>query len=437
MSILSRVRNWSAEQVKGLIDHYPAAAVALDPFQFYQRGLDLSVLDNSGPVASCEGGLDAYAQAMAQMRLQHMRQKGQAHEIIRESAVSRVLHTPNGYQTRSDFFNVVTRRLMSEGNGYAVAERDRYGRIIALHPVMAPHCQPYVDEESKAIFYSVSNNPLAPFDHGMLIPQRDVLHIKLYTPYHPLRGVSPLTYAALAMRANHALSAHQAAFFANMARPSFLLQTDEKLNETQVTQLRTAWKDQTTKLNSGQVPILTHGFKAQQLGITSQDAELVAAFRMTVEDIGRALRIPAPLMGVETTYNNAEQLIGFWLSNGLGFVINHIEQALAKFFELPQTQSIEFTTEDLMRVDFVNRVKSATDGIQGGLFSPNEARAKFNLPAVEYGDEPRLQAQTVPLSQVAMTPALSAPSAPSAPSAVEEDEKSNLVYLELAKEINA
>jgi hypothetical protein len=52
-------------------------------------------------------------------------------------------------------------------------------------------------------------------------------------------------------------------------------------------------------------------------------------------------------------------------------------------------------------------------GVQGGVFSPNEARAEEDLPAVAYGDEPRVQVQVQPLSAAAATPA--APAAPAAP----------------------
>lgn len=452
--LIRRAGNELRARIKQLIDPYPVGAVSRDPWQFWQKGYDGQFYADQS-VAAAEGGLDAYAQAIAQMGVGHVKHVGQAHKPIANSEFSELLRNPNGYQTRSDFMNSIARRLMSAGNGYAVAERDRYGRIIALHPVLAPHCEAYADETSKDIFYSVSGNPLAPFEHGMLIPQRDVFHVKLYAPYHPLRGVSPLTYAALAMTANRSLAMHQANFFTNMTRPSFLLQTDEKLSADQMRQLRAAWDDQAAGMNSGRVPILSFGLKAQQLGISSQDAQLVQAFKMTVEDIGRALRIPAPLMGIDATYNNTEQLIGFWLSNGLGFVINHIEQALSKFFDLPANESIEFVTEDLMRVDYTSRVSSATAGILGGLFSPNEARSKFNLPAVEFGDEPRLQAQVIPLSQVGNIPdSLPTPDVPdSAPVAPDEEpeqdqesdpaeppddeEKAALAYMRIKKVMGA
>ena len=44
-------------------------------------------------------------------------------------------------------------------------------------------------------------------------------------------------------------------------------------------------------------------------------------------------------------------------------------------------------------------------GVQGGVFSPNEARNLEGLNSVEYGNEPRVQMQVVPLSAAADIPA--------------------------------
>ena len=110
-----------------------------------------------------------------------------------------------------------------------------------------------------------------------------------------------------------------------------------------------------------------------------------------------------------------------WLSSGLGFMLEHIERSFAKFFKLPQDEIANFDVAGLLRTDFENRINGLTKGILGGLYSPNEARAQEGLPAVEFGDEPRVQAQVVPLSQVQMTPAADTP--PAAPVAVEDEER--------------
>ena len=94
-----------------------------------------------------------------------------------------------------------------------------------------------------------------------------------------------------------------------------------------------------------------------------------------------------------------------------------MELALDSLFELPENQFIAFDAEALLRADFLARVDALTKGISGGLFSPNEARFKEGLEAKEGGDEPRVQAQVVPLSFAYKTPAPAAPTAPVSPSA--------------------
>jgi len=411
MNLLQTVKTWLGGRT---LDGYPTAAVSRDAWQFWQRGFDRDQ-QRSGAVAAAEGGIDAYVQSIAQLPAAHYRRNDNGgKEVVTTSALSRILRNPNKYQTASDFKSFMVRQLLTTGNAYAVATRNARYEVDSLHPVYSMQIEPLIDRETKEYFYHLRANPLAPFDDdgNYVAPARDVLHIKLYTPSHPLKGVSPLTYATMAMASNSALSAHMATFFANMSRPSMILSTDAVLNGDQMQRLRAAWEEQSTRMSSGHTPILSNGIKAQQLSLSSQDAQLVDAFRLTVEDIARALRIPLPMMGIATTYSSTEQLISFWLSSGLGYMVNHIEVAIDKFFDLPADEFVEFDTDTLLRTDFSARIDGLTKGILGGLFSPNEARAKMELPAVEFGDEPRVQAQVVPLSMVEMTQA--APSAPAA-----------------------
>ena len=52
-----------------------------------------------------------------------------------------------------------------------------------------------------------------------------------------------------------------------------------------------------------------------------------------------------------------------------------------------------------------DRIESLARGVQGGIFAPNEARNSEGLESVAFGDEPRVQQQVVPLSQVGKIPA--------------------------------
>jgi hypothetical protein len=65
----------------------------------------------------------------------------------------------------------------------------------------------------------------------------------------------------------------------------------------------------------------------------------------------------------------------------------------------------EFSTDALLRSDQKDRIEALVRGVQGGVFSPNEARNLEGLDSVEYGGEPRVQMQVVPLSAAANIPA--------------------------------
>jgi hypothetical protein len=51
----------------------------------------------------------------------------------------------------------------------------------------------------------------------------------------------------------------------------------------------------------------------------------------------------------------------------------------------------EFDTGVLLRSAQKDRIDALVRGVQGGVFSPNEARNLEGLDSVEYGDEPRVQ----------------------------------------------
>ena len=374
------------------------------PWQWWQMNLKPGGGGESATVNAC---VNAYAQTIAQLPGGHFEQspKGDPTKVT-TSALSRLLRWPNAYQTRSDFMLNAVTDIMFSGNAYAWAERNDRLEVSAFHLMPARSTTPYVDQESRAIFYALGDNPVAgAIDY--LVPARDVLHIRGRTRQgDPLRGVSPITWAAMAQAANVAISGTQAAFFNNASQPSGVLVSDQAMTKDQMTRLREAWREHATGVAQGDVPILGGGLKWVPMGITAQDAQLVDAFGMTVADIARAFGVPLPIIGdlSNATFNNVEQLIALWLSTGLGFWVEHIETAFDKFFNLPANQYVELDTDTLLRTAFKDRIEGLTAAITGGLYSPNEARRKEGLGEVKFGDEPRVQAQVVPLSQVDKTP---------------------------------
>jgi HK97 family phage portal protein len=346
---------------------------------------------------------------------------------VTTSALSRILRKPNSYQTISDFLLNLTQSLYSEGNAYALALRNDRFEISELH-LMDPRSSGARVAQTGDVFYALSGNEIvermlgtAGVDKRLLdfVPARDVLHVKLKTRRSdPLKGESPMLSAAMDEAASNAMARQALAFYANQSRPSGVLQSDMVLTPTQMQDLRRYWDEQSKGLNAGGVPILSAGLKFQPMASTARDSQLAEIIGYTDKRIASVYRVPLPILNLsgEGPQGSTETLMQFWKATGLGFAINHIEEALGKtfgLFGLPD-EYLEFDTSALLRSAFKDRVDAYASGVIGGIFAPNEARAEFEYSAVKDGDEPRVQQQVVPLSFWGQKP----PQAPAAPPAL-------------------
>jgi len=356
-----------------------------------------------------EACVSAYSQTVAMCPGDHWRSNDKGgRDRITTSALARILREPNDYQSISDFLLNTVRDLYLYGNSYALALRnDRY-EIDELHPMRAQQCYPQIAPDG-SIFYSLAGNFIIENRLGEeflpYVPARDVLHIKLHTNEraadYPLVGVTPLLSAAMDIAASDAVKAQQLNLFLNQGKPSIVLTTDILLEKDQTYALRDRFKEQTTGPNAGGVAVLSGGLKPVPLTMTARDAQIADILKMTDQDIALVFRIPFALLGITgTPASAAEALMHEWIASGLGFCLNHVEEAFGQAFNLKgqPDEYVEFDTEALLRSAFKDRISALKEGVLGGIFSPNEARNKEGLPNVKSGDEPRVQQQVVPLS---------------------------------------
>jgi phage portal protein, HK97 family len=388
---------------------------------WWQLGHNPEATSRTAIVEAC---VSAYAQTVAMCPGNHWRwtaEKGR--ERVINSAIVRILRNPNDYQSISDFLLNAARHLMFEGNAYALVLRNNRYEPEQLH-LMDPRLSGAQLTETGEIFYHLKGNPIVDRRIGsnLIVPARDVLHLRLHTPRHPLIGETPLVAAALQMAAGNSALQHEINFRLNQARPSFLLSTDQVLDKEKVEVLRELWNEQAKGMNAGGTPILTAGLKAQQIGISAKDSQLADLLKLSDQAIAHVFRIPLQVLGTgDTPYASTEALMSSWRAGGLGFLLNHIEEAIGLLFKLSGQPSeyIEFDTSALLRSAFKERVEGWSVGVKAGIFDRNTARQDFELAPVEYGDEPWVQQQDIPLSvagELAKNPPKPAPAAePPAP----------------------
>jgi HK97 family phage portal protein len=308
--------------------------------------------ERSAMVEACQS---AYAQTVAMLPGDHWRGlPNGGRERVTNSALCRVLRRPNDYQSISDFLMNLVRGLYQAGNAYALALRNNRAEITELH--LMRDGQVTIAEDGSIHYALTGNEVLATrIDLSVPVPARDVLHVRLHTPRHPLKGESPILSAALDLGMYNTALQQQITFFVNQARSSFILGTDQPFNNEQNDAMRNKVIERISGMNEGLPLILSNGLKPYPLSTSAVDAQLAELLKMSAANIALAHRIPLQVLGLgETTYGSTEILNQAWLSTGLGFTLNHVEIAFDNLFGLRggRDEYTEFDTAALLRAAF-------------------------------------------------------------------------------------
>jgi len=415
------------------------------PMDWWQRGYSEPTLDwaNWGPIRAC---VSVISQELSRIPPAHIRiLPAGGVEPITTSAAIRVLTRPNSYQTRSDFFLNMTRALLVDGNAYAYAKRNGRMEVDSLWPLNPRNCRPYLEPDTGTVFYQVGSDPwsqLGEIDIETMVPARDLLHIRLETPNHPLVGECPLASAEMPAMTGMAIQRNSAAFFANKAQPGGYIRIPGKVDAATAERLQERWAQAHGAANIGKIAVLGADAEYKPITMTAVDAQVAEQYKLSVEDVARVYRVPPFLLGnlENATLTNVEALTRFFVVSGLGWYVDHWEESLTRFFGLPSDQRIEMDIEAaLLRADLGARMDAYAKAVQSGVYVINEVRRKESLPPVEYGDDARVQQQLVPLSFNAEKPEPPAPvAAPVAEPDEDEEEReeeraANILYMSLRR----
>lgn len=374
-------------------------------WNFWQSGYNVQPYSKGS--AMVEACVSAYAQTVAMCPGGHWRTDDDGgRTLITNSALYRFLKKPNGYQSISDFMLNLVSGMYNNGEAFALAERNNRFEITALH--LMDSGTPIIAVDG-SVFYRLSGNKVAEQIFGDLledpIPARDVLHVRLRnpTPGNSLKGVSPVMATVLEQTLAGAAMSQQIAYYLNQARPSYILETDQAINADVAQELRRRWDSQTQGENAGRTPILSHGLKAHEVQGTASDGQLVELLKMSDQNVALAFRMPLAVLGVGATpFASTESLMSAWKASGLGFCLNHVEEAIGNLFGLQgqPEEYLEFDTQALLRSSFKEMVEALSNSTIKGIHSSDEARNVLGLPKVPggVGKEPRVQQQVVPLS---------------------------------------
>lgn len=308
---------------------------------------------------------------------------------------------PNRYQTRVQFLSQWMTSKLLYGNTYILKEREpNRGMVRNLYPLDPRKVVPLVADDG-SVWYQLNADYLTGVQNAITVPAEDIIHDRGVTLFHPLIGVSPIYACGVSATQGVRIQANSESFFRNMSRPSGQLSAPGTIPPLTAERLKRDFEANFTDGNIGRIFVAGDGLKYEPFGIPAEDAQLIQQLAWTVQDIARCFRVPLhKISGTENPkFTNMAALNQDYYTQTLQSHIEAIEILLDEGLGLPtQTMGVELDLDGLLRMDPGSQAAANKDGVLGGWMTPNEARAKFNLPPIKGGNTAYLQQQNYSLA---------------------------------------
>ena len=228
------------------------------------------------------------------------------------------------------------------------------------------------------------------------LDQDDILHVP-GPGFNGLRGLSQVT-SSLMQSGNTAKAADKftSAFFANSARPDFVLESDAKMDAQQISQLRDQWEQLYAGATKAWKPaVLTGGLKVKPVTLSSHDAQLLETRKFTVEEICRVFGVPPHMIGhmdKSTAWGSGIEQMALGFSKfTLQRHLRKIEQEVNRKVFRTAARFCAFDVSGLERGDFKTRMEGYRVALgragEPAWLTVNEVRKMENLPPVDGGDQ--------------------------------------------------
>ena len=320
-----------------------------------------------------------------------------------------VLRKPNKYQNRIQFYVCWMLSKLMYGNTYVLLIRDERRIPIAMHVLNPCRVRPAIGPDG-SVWYELAMDELAGITGRMGLPASEIIHDLMNPLFHPLCGIPPLFAAALTATQQGRAQHFAAKFYENMSRPGGLLSFPSELTKEKMLEYKEILESGFSGENLGRIMVTGGGAKFDAIGYPAQQSQLVEGLRWGVEDIARPYQMPLHKIGAGPvpTSNNVEALNQQYYDDCLQPHFEQIELCLDEGLGLTDvtgrprwTFGTEFDLDNLLRMDSATHITSLAAGTGAGIYSINEARLKRNLPPADGGEEPILQQQNWPLSQIA------------------------------------
>jgi HK97 family phage portal protein len=300
---------------------------------------------------------------------------------------------------RTEHYQQVLVSLLLDGNAFIRIFRDNRGDVSNLVCLDPLRVQVRRNPQTREIEYILDS------DEKNLVRSSDMLHISEIRRPQQLRGLSRVAELKDNLGLASALQSFAARFFGQGATVAGIIETPIKLSREQAMELRDGF-DSAHKgyRKAHKTGVLDAGAKYQKIGSNPNEAQMIEARKLAIEEIARMFRVPPHMIGITTmgamSYASVEQNNINFVTHTLRPYITKLENAYSKL--LPNDAFLHFNVDGLLRGDYQTRIQGYSVGIQAGFYSTNDIRRLEDLPPVEDGDQFRVPLANIDIKDAAI-----------------------------------
>lgn len=325
-----------------------------------------------------------------------------------------LLDNPNPYFTRYDLLYLMTASLDIFGNSYWWAPKIGT-RVAALWPMPAQSVG--INRGNSARGEGIIKSYSIKWDGetDTEIPAEDVIHLRHVDPANPyFAGASLMMRAAQEIDIQYFITDHWREFFANSAMPSYLINTEEQLDDDVRSAFVDQWADKYRR-KPGQFYLAEGGkFTIQPLQ-SEKELSYIDSIGVNVKTIRGVFGVPASkLMDTEvvTARATAEAVDYTFQAETIDPLLTMIDQQLTKDLAQPLYDSrLIVIHRSTIPKDQQAQAQLDKLRLESGVASINEVRRRNGDPDVTGGEEPLVNGSLVRLSSK-MTDPNAAPTEP-------------------------
>lgn len=230
------------------------------------------------------------------------------------------------------------------------------------------------------------------------IPKSEYVPFKTYSPGSPAGYISPisalnqtLTEQIEAGRFRKELWHSSGRLNAQITRPKDVAPWDEETRKKFVTAFREAWGSGGSK--AGSIPLLEDGMEIKPFQTSFKEQQWAESIKLSRETVAAAYGVnPSLIWHSDTqTYASSKDNARALYAECLGPVLQMIQQRINSFL-LPMVGAdpdtyVEFDFNEKLKGSFEERASILQSATGAAWLTRNEARADYNLPPIDGGDE--------------------------------------------------